>query len=118
MSGQDKGVAVVTGASSGLGAIYADRLAKKGYDLVLVARRADRLETLANDIRARTGRDVTVMVADLADDGDLRRVEQAIAANERVALLVNNAGLGGQQVVASASAERDRAADQASTSWR
>ena len=104
MSGQDKGTAVVTGASSGLGAIYADRLAKKGYDLVLVARRADRLEALANDIRIRSGRHVTVMVADLADDSDLRRVEQVISADERVSLLVNNAGLGGQQVVASASA--------------
>ncbi|HEY4191437.1 MAG TPA: SDR family oxidoreductase [Mesorhizobium sp.] len=105
MSGQDKGTAVVTGASSGLGAIYADRLAKQGHDLVLVARRADRLEALAKDIRAASGRKVTVIVANLADDGDLRRVEQAISADDSVSVLVNNAGIGGQAVLAEADAD-------------
>ncbi|MER8388497.1 SDR family oxidoreductase [Mesorhizobium sp. M0959] len=105
MSNQDKGTAVVTGASSGIGAVYADRLAGQGYDLVLVARRADRLEELAGKLRAEYGRKVNVISADLADDGDLRRVEQAISTDDSVTLLVNNAGLGGAQVVATADAD-------------
>src|SRR3954447_11780945 len=103
MSKQDnRGTAVVTGASSGIGATYADRLAGQGHDLVLVARRVDRLEALADKLRSRYGHKVGVISADLADDRDLRRVEQAIAADDSVTLLVNNAGLGGQQVVATA----------------
>lgn len=103
MSTKDnKGTAVVTGASSGIGAVYADRLAGQGYDLVLVARRADRLEDLAERLRYAYSRNVSVISADLADDGDLRRVEQAISADDSVTLLVNNAGLGGAQVVATA----------------
>ncbi|MER9962232.1 SDR family oxidoreductase [Mesorhizobium sp. M0045] len=105
MSNQDKGTAVVTGASSGIGAIYADRLAGQGYDLVLVARRADRLEELAERLRFAYGIKVSVIGADLSDDGDLRRVEQAISTDDSVTLLVNNAGLGGAQVVATAEAD-------------
>ncbi|TIX77684.1 MAG: SDR family oxidoreductase, partial [Mesorhizobium sp.] len=106
MSGQsNKGTAVVTGASSGIGAVYADRLAGQAYDLVLVARRADRLEELAEKLRYAYSRKVSVISADLADDNDLRRVEQAISADESVTLLVNNAGLGGAQVVATADAD-------------
>jgi short-subunit dehydrogenase len=102
MSTKNKGTAVITGASSGIGAVYADRLAGQGYDLVLVARRADRLEELAAKLRYAYSRKVSVISADLSDDNDLRRVEQAISADESVTLLVNNAGLGGQQVVATA----------------
>ncbi|RWQ38323.1 MAG: SDR family oxidoreductase [Mesorhizobium sp.] len=106
MSGQNnKGTAVVTGASSGIGAVYADRLAGQGYDLVLVARRAERLEELAGKLRAEYGRKVGVISADLADDNDVRRVEQVISADDSVTLLVNNAGLGGAQVVATADAD-------------
>ncbi|WP_256753715.1 SDR family oxidoreductase [Mesorhizobium sp. Mes31] len=101
----NKGTAVVTGASSGIGAVYADRLAGQGYDLVLVARRADRLEELAETLRYAYGRKVGVISADLADDNDVRRVEQAIAGDDSVTLLVNNAGLGGAQVVATADAD-------------
>src|SRR6476661_1108102 len=69
MSGQaNKGTAVVTGASSGIGAIYADRLAGQGYDLVLVARRADRLEELAEKLRYAYDRKVSFIAADLSDD--------------------------------------------------
>ncbi|TIO07339.1 SDR family oxidoreductase [Mesorhizobium sp.] len=102
---ENRGTAVVTGASSGIGAIYADRLAGQGYDLVLVARRADRLEELAEKLRYAYSRNVRVISADLADDNDVRRVEQAISADESVTLLVNNAGLGGAQVVATADAD-------------
>ncbi|MER8843607.1 MULTISPECIES: SDR family NAD(P)-dependent oxidoreductase [Mesorhizobium] len=101
----NKGTAVVTGASSGIGAVYADRLAGQGYDLVLVARRADRLQALAEKLRHAHGRNVSVLSADLSDDDDLRRVEQSISAEETVTLLVNNAGLGGQAVVATADAD-------------
>lgn len=101
----NKGTAVVTGASSGIGAVYADRLAGQGYDLVLVARRADRLEELAEKLRYAYNRKVSVISADLADDNDVRRVEQAVTADDSVMLLVNNAGLGGAQVVATADAD-------------
>lgn len=106
MSTKDnKGTAVITGASSGIGAVYADRLAGQGYDLVLVARRADRLQELADRLTYAYGHKVKVIAADLSDDGDVRRVEQAIAGDESVTLLVNNAGLGGQQVVATSDAD-------------
>lgn len=106
MTGQEnKGTAVVTGASSGIGAVYADRLAGQGYDLVLVARRADRLEELAEKLRYAYDRKVSFITADLSDDDDVRRVERLISADESVTLLVNNAGLGGQQVVATADAD-------------
>ncbi|QEL22268.1 SDR family oxidoreductase [Bosea sp. F3-2] len=89
------GTAVVTGASGGIGAVYADRLAKRGYDLVLVARSSDKLASVAERISARTGRQVDVMPADLADPSDLARVEAFLRETPDVTLLVNNAGLGG-----------------------
>ncbi|TKB20489.1 MAG: SDR family oxidoreductase [Mesorhizobium sp.] len=101
----NKGTAVITGASSGIGAVYADRLAGQGYDLVLVARRADRLQEVADRLAYAYGRKVKTLVADLADDADLRQVEQAIATDESVTLLVNNAGMGGLETVAEADAD-------------
>ncbi|AZO22271.1 MULTISPECIES: SDR family oxidoreductase [unclassified Mesorhizobium] len=101
----NKGTAVITGASSGIGAVYADRLAGQGYDLVLVARRADRLQEVADRLAYAYGRKVKTLVADLADDADLRQVEQAIATDESVTLLVNNAGMGGIETVAEADAD-------------
>ena len=65
MSQATKGFALITGASSGIGAIYADRLAKRGYDLFLVARRFNRLRRLADKIAGETGRKVEVIAADL-----------------------------------------------------
>jgi short-subunit dehydrogenase len=88
-----KGTAFVTGASSGLGAIYADRLARRGYDLVLIARDAARMEALAARLHRETGSRVVVMPADLTDAAQIARVAQAIAAAPDVAVLVNNAGI-------------------------
>ncbi|WP_322003795.1 SDR family NAD(P)-dependent oxidoreductase [Paraburkholderia tropica] len=89
------GTALITGASSGIGAVYADRLARRGYDLVLVARNAERLNTLAERIRVDTGRSVTTVAADLVNPVDLRRVEQILRDDNGITVLVNNAGIGG-----------------------
>ena len=86
------GTAVVTGASAGLGRIYADRLAKRGHDLLLVARRSDLLDVLAQSLRASYGVKVQTMVADLGDAKNLDAVAQVIASDERITMLVNNAG--------------------------
>jgi uncharacterized protein len=88
-------IAVITGASSGIGAIYADRLARRGYNLILVARNRNRLEALAARLRDETGRSVEILPADLNDDADLRRVEAVLQTNTRISMLVNNAGIGG-----------------------
>lgn len=86
--------ALVTGASSGIGAAYADRLAARGYDLVLVARRQARLEQLATRLRAEYGRNVDILPADLADPDGLAQVEQAVSTAPDLTLLANIAGLG------------------------
>jgi short-subunit dehydrogenase len=85
--------ALITGASSGLGLAFAERLAADGYDLMLVARRRDRLEALAKRLRAKGGK-VEVIGADLADRTALKMIEARLTADPP-ALLVNNAGFGG-----------------------
>src|ERR1700750_1647120 len=89
-----KGVALITGASTGIGAIYADRLAKRGYDLILVARNKDRLDTLAARLRLETGRQVTALQADLGKKAGLAKVEAVIHEDPSITMLVNNAGVG------------------------
>src|ERR1700754_811250 len=88
-----KKTAVVTGASSGIGAVYAQRLAARGYDLVLVARRADRLASLAEQLTKAHGVDVRVLAADLEKEGDVAKVETILTSDDSVQMLVNNAGL-------------------------
>jgi short-subunit dehydrogenase len=88
-----KGTALVTGASSGIGAVYADRLARRGYDLVLVARDQVRLEAIATRLRAETGRTVDVLPADLAIPEKLAVVQKRVENDPTLTLLVNNAGI-------------------------
>jgi uncharacterized protein len=86
--------AVVTGASSGIGAVYADRLAARGYNLILVARRGDRLIALSDKLSTAHGVKVETLVADLANEADLARVETVLAAHSGIRVLINNAGIG------------------------
>jgi uncharacterized protein len=80
---------MVTGASSGIGAVFARRLARDGYGLILVARRADRLEALARELGG-----AETIAADLTSEDGLALVEQRIASAPQLELLVNNAGFG------------------------
>jgi len=89
-----KPVAVITGASSGIGAVYADRLAARGYDLVLVARRAERLREVSEKTATRHGVGIRILKADLTVEADLASVEDLLRSDDRIALLVNNAGNG------------------------
>jgi short-subunit dehydrogenase len=93
MASKSKGKALVTGASTGIGAVYADRLAKRGYDLVIVARNETQLNDLAARLKSEAGRNVEVLAADLSKDADLKRVEAKLATDPEIALLVNNAGI-------------------------
>jgi short-subunit dehydrogenase len=88
------GTALITGSSSGIGAVYADRLAKRGYDLIVVARNQERLNALADRLKSETGRSVEIIVADLNQKSDLAKVESILQKDARVTLLVNNAGVG------------------------
>jgi short-subunit dehydrogenase len=89
-----KGTALITGASAGIGAIYADRLARQGYDLILVARSAAKLDQVADAIRTATGRNVDTVPADLSNPGELRLIEARLINDRRITMLVNNAGIG------------------------
>lgn len=108
MSTTTRNIAVITGASSGIGAIYADRFARRGFDLVLVARRADRLQSLADAISAKHGVRVAPLAADLATAEGQDSVVQLLASDPAISVLVNNAGTARLAPVA-ASTEQDLA---------
>lgn len=94
MQHQTKGTALITGASSGIGAAYARQLAAQGYDLILVARRLERLQALAAELQGRAPVCAEALAADLTNPKDVERVERRIASQDNLSLLVNNAGFG------------------------
>ncbi|WP_298394182.1 SDR family oxidoreductase [Sphingobium sp.] len=91
-----KDTILITGASDGIGAVYADRFAKRGANLILVARRADKLEALAASLR-ETGVGVEVIAADLSKADDLARIEARLRDDDAITGLINNAGIAGEQ---------------------
>jgi len=97
-----QGTALITGASSGIGATYADRLAKRGFDLLLVARDQARLEALAADLRAKTSVKVEVLKADLTSAADVSVIEQRLRNDASITLLLNNAGVASSTPLAEA----------------
>lgn len=88
------GTALITGASTGIGAIYAERLAKRGYDLILVARDHIKLQAVADKIKGAYQVNAEVLAADLTVKADLQLIEQRLNTDPNITLLVNNAGLG------------------------
>lgn len=88
-----KGTALITGASTGIGAVYADRLAHRGYDLIVVARNEARLLETAARLKS-TGRKIETITADLTKKEDVRRVAERLHSDSTITALVNNAGLG------------------------
>ncbi|UCC16669.1 MAG: SDR family oxidoreductase [Dehalococcoidales bacterium] len=84
--------AVITGATSGIGAAYAKRLAADSYDLILTGRRQDIIQKLADDLTEKHGIKVKVIIAELSDDNDIQKVVDAINSTDNVEVLINNAG--------------------------
>jgi short-subunit dehydrogenase len=101
--------ALITGASSGIGAAFARRLAADGYDLTLVARREARLAALAGELGARCGTVVQCLSADLSEPTGLEQVERQVAALPDLDLLINNAGFGAREAFADADIGRQSA---------
>jgi short-subunit dehydrogenase len=93
-SSTSKGTALITGASRGIGATYADRLAKRGYNLILLGRSEAQLKALSARLTKETERSVTPLRADLSDKADLAKVENLLRENQAITMLVNNAGIG------------------------
>jgi len=103
---QESGVALITGASSGIGATYADRLARRGYDLILVARNKTRLKALAARLTSETGRSVKVLRADLSNKAELVKVEATLRDDPRITVLVNSAGIASVAALLNADVEK------------
>jgi hypothetical protein len=101
-----KGTALITGASSGIGAVYADRLARRGHDLILAARDESRLNDLAARLRTETGVKVEVVRADLTDRDDVRKLERRLREDATIEILVNNAGAAYRSAFAEADPDR------------
>jgi len=88
-----KGTALITGASTGIGAVYADRLAKRGYHLILVARSQQKLSEVAARLKS-TGRRIETISADLTKNEDVQRVAERLSTDPTITALMNNAGIG------------------------
>ncbi len=94
MATEKKGMAAITGASSGFGEVFARKLAARGYDLLLVARREEKLRALASELASEYGVSAEALGADLSRDDDVARLEHRLASERDLALLVNDAGFG------------------------
>jgi len=101
-----KGTAPVTGASRGIGAGYADLLAKRGYDLILVARSDGPLKALTASLARASGRHITPILADLNDKAGLAKVETELKNDPSITMLVNNAGTGSVAPMLDANVEK------------
>ncbi|KOY00106.1 SDR family NAD(P)-dependent oxidoreductase [Pseudomonas nunensis] len=101
-SAKSQGTALVTGASSGIGAIYAERLAARGFDLLLVARDEQRLEAAASKLRDEHGVQVEVLKADLTQQDEVLKLEQRLRSDSSITLLLNNAGVASDGLLANA----------------
>jgi len=93
MSEAHRNIAVITGASGGIGAVYAERLAQRGHDLLLVARNEERLRANAAKITAETGNNVEILVADLSKPSDVAALADRLSKDAAISTLVNNAGV-------------------------
>src|SRR6201994_1970314 len=100
-----KGTAVITGASGGIGAVYADRFASRGYDLFLIARDGKRLGEVANKLYEKYGVSVETLIVDLTDKPALLNLEAQLKADKKVSVLVNNAGFGGTRSLVDSSVD-------------
>ncbi|WP_077046230.1 SDR family oxidoreductase [Pseudomonas sp. KK4] len=105
-STQSQGTALVTGASSGIGAIYAQRLAARGFDLLLVARDQQRLDEAATKLRAEHGVQVEVLKADLTQKDEVLKLEQRLRSDSSITLLLNNAGVAADGLLANADTDQ------------
>lgn len=93
----DSKVALITGASSGIGAEYARKLAQRGYDLIIHGRRVEKLQSLADEIKTKYNVNVQIETAELTNREDLNRLAEIIKNTENLEMLVNNAGFGGRE---------------------
>jgi short-subunit dehydrogenase len=109
MKPSDRGVALVTGASAGIGREFSEQLAQRGYDLILVSRDATRLEEAAASLMARYRVAAEVLAADLTVDDEVTGVARRLAGEPRLTLLVNNAGFGAAGRLAEADPARQEA---------
>lgn len=104
-----KGTVLITGASSGIGAIYADRFAARGHDLILVARNQGRLAAIADRLAGRHGVKVRTITADLGAEAGLALVEDVLRQDETITHLINNAGFGSAAPLATADVDEMQA---------
>jgi len=102
---RSKGTVLITGASSGIGAVYADRFAGRGHDLILVARNRARLATIAARIAERHRVEARLIAADLTERAGLAEIEAVLKSDESITHLVNNAGFGSAAPLAAASVD-------------
>lgn len=91
MSAQSK--VLITGASSGIGSVYADRFAQRGHNLILVARDTNRLDKISKDLQEKYGVQVEFIQADLSNDQDISKIEDVLKNDVDIEILVNNAGI-------------------------